>query len=170
MKRHNIEFIWGWFDALRRRDTESMAAAGVVWQGARPDLVCHGPAEVIAAFVTAYDANREIDSLELLCGDGHIVLGARAPELAVADVDTGGEIYEDLHDRGAPARRTCGAQKVSGSSHEQTACREAEVHRFSRRSRPRAAPPVAQWVPGDANALADCTMKKTCKCRPFESG
>jgi ribosomal protein S18 acetylase RimI-like enzyme len=96
MKRHNIEFIWGWFDALRRRDTESMAAAldqGVVWQGVRPDLVCHGPAEVIAAFVTAYDANQEIDSLELLGGDRHIVLGARAPKLAVADVDTGGEIY-----------------------------------------------------------------------------
>jgi ribosomal protein S18 acetylase RimI-like enzyme/ketosteroid isomerase-like protein len=96
MKRHNIEFIWGWFDALRRRDTESMAAAldpRVVWQGVRPDLVCHGPDEVIAAFVTAYDANQEIDSLELLGGDRHIVLGARAPELAVADVDTGGEIY-----------------------------------------------------------------------------
>ena len=26
MKRHNIEFLWGWFDALRRRDTESMSA------------------------------------------------------------------------------------------------------------------------------------------------
>jgi hypothetical protein len=48
MKRHNIEFLWGWFDALRRRDTESMAAAldaGVVWHGVRPDLVCHGPEE-----------------------------------------------------------------------------------------------------------------------------
>jgi hypothetical protein len=27
MKRHNIEFLWAWFDALRRRDTEAMAAA-----------------------------------------------------------------------------------------------------------------------------------------------
>jgi ketosteroid isomerase-like protein len=26
MKRHNIEFLWAWFDALRRRDTEAMAA------------------------------------------------------------------------------------------------------------------------------------------------
>jgi ketosteroid isomerase-like protein len=44
MKRHNIEFLWGWFDALRRGDTESMAAAlapDVVWQGVRPDFVCH---------------------------------------------------------------------------------------------------------------------------------
>jgi ribosomal protein S18 acetylase RimI-like enzyme len=96
VKRNNIEFFWGWFDALRRRDTESMAAAvdpGVVWHGVRPDLVCHGPSEVIAAFLTAYDANQEIDSLELLGGDTHIVLGARAPELAIDDVDTGGEIY-----------------------------------------------------------------------------
>jgi ribosomal protein S18 acetylase RimI-like enzyme len=96
VKRHNIEFLWGWFDALRRRDTESMAAAlgaGVVWQGVRPDLVCHGPDEVTAAFVAAYDANQEIESLELLGGDTHIVLGARAPELAIDDVDTGGEIY-----------------------------------------------------------------------------
>jgi limonene-1,2-epoxide hydrolase len=73
-----------------------MAAAldpDVVWQGIRPDLVCHGPDEVIAALATAYDANQEIDALELLGGDRHVVLGARARELAIADVDTGGEIY-----------------------------------------------------------------------------
>jgi ribosomal protein S18 acetylase RimI-like enzyme len=27
VKRHNIEFLWGWLDALRRRDTAAMAAA-----------------------------------------------------------------------------------------------------------------------------------------------
>jgi ketosteroid isomerase-like protein len=96
MKRRNIEFLWGWFDALRRRDTESMAAGlapDVVWQGIRPDLVCHGPDEVIAAFVTAYDANQEIDSLELLGADPQIVVGVRAPDLTVDEVDTEGEIY-----------------------------------------------------------------------------
>jgi ketosteroid isomerase-like protein len=96
MKRHSIEFLWGWFDALRRGDTESMAAGlapDVVWQGVRPDLVCSRPDEVIAAFVTAYDANQEIDSLELLGGDQKIVLGARAPDLTVDEVDTAGEIY-----------------------------------------------------------------------------
>jgi len=38
MKRQNIEFRWGWFDALRRRDTKSMAALldpGIVWQDVR---------------------------------------------------------------------------------------------------------------------------------------
>jgi len=96
VKRHDIEFLWGWLDARRRRDTDSMAAGlapDVVWQGVRPNLVCHGFDEVIAAFVTAYDANQEIDSLELLGGDQQIVLGVRTPDLAVDEVDTEGEIY-----------------------------------------------------------------------------
>ena len=97
MKRHNIEFLWGWFDAVRRRDGESMAAGlapDVVWQGVRPDLVCHGPDEVIAAFVTAYDASQEIDSLELFGRRGADRLGvARSPDLAIDQVVTTGEIY-----------------------------------------------------------------------------
>lgn len=96
MKRHNIEFLWGWFDALRRGDTQSMAAAlalDVIWEGVRPDLICHGPDEVIAAFVTAYDANQEIDSVEVIAGQERIVLGARSPDLAIDEVETWGEIY-----------------------------------------------------------------------------
>ena len=91
----------GLVDALRRRDTESMAAAlapDVVWQGVRPDLVCHGPDEVIAAFVTAYDANQEIDSLEVIGGEERIVLGARSPDLAIDQVDDGRDLQR-LHDR-----------------------------------------------------------------------
>ena len=87
MKRHNIEFLWAWFDLLRRRDRESMAAAldpHIVWQGVRPDLVCHGPEEVVAAFVTAYDANREIDSLELVGGgEARVRLAGRADAEAI---------------------------------------------------------------------------------------
>jgi ketosteroid isomerase-like protein len=127
MKRDNIEFLWGWFDALRRRDTESMAAGlapDVTWQGVHPELVCHGPDEVVAAFVTAYDANQEIVSLELLGGDQQIVLGVRAPDLTVDEVDAEGEIYnvftieggkitriEDYLDRNA----ALAAASISGS-------------------------------------------------------
>ena len=96
MKRNNIEFLWAWLDALRRRDTKSMAAAlapDVIWQGVRPDLVCHGLDEVIAAFVTAYDANQEIDSLEIIGGEDRIVFGARSRDLAIDEVETRGEIY-----------------------------------------------------------------------------
>lgn len=97
MKRHNIEFLWAWFDALRRRDTETMAGAldpDVVWQRIRKGLVCNGPEEVIATFVSGYDANQEIDSLELVGGEQHILLGVHAPDLGeIDDVEIGGEIY-----------------------------------------------------------------------------
>ena len=96
MKRHNIELIWGWLDALRRRDKEAMAAAldpDIVWQGVQSDLVCHGREEVVDAFMTAYDANQEIDSLELVGGETHIVFGVHSPDLEIADLDIGDEIY-----------------------------------------------------------------------------
>ena len=108
MKRHNIEFLWGWFDALRRGDTESMAAAlapEVVWQGVRPDLVCHGPDEVIAAFVTAYDATQEIESVEIIGGEERIVFGARSQDLTIDDVETKGEIYNVFTIEGGKIRR-----------------------------------------------------------------
>jgi ketosteroid isomerase-like protein len=97
MKRHTIELLWGWFDALRRRDTEAMAARlhpDVVWQGVTQDLVCHGPDEVIAAFLNGYDANQHIDSLELFGTDRNIVLGVRGSGLGdIADGVIGDEIY-----------------------------------------------------------------------------
>jgi ketosteroid isomerase-like protein len=95
--RHNIEFMWAWFDALRRRDTETMAAAlapDVVWQGVREGLICNGPAEVVETYVSGYDASQEIDSLELLGGERHIVLGVRAADLGeVGGVEIGSELY-----------------------------------------------------------------------------
>jgi len=97
MKRHNIEFLWAWFDALRRNDSETMAAALdplIVWHGIQEGLVCHGAQEVIATFASGYDANQEIDSLELIGGDQQIVLGVRGPDLGeISDVPIGGEIY-----------------------------------------------------------------------------
>lgn len=74
-----------------------MAAAldpNVIWQGIREGLVCNGPEEVVATFVSGYDANQEIDSLELLGGERHIVLGVHAPDLGeIGDVEIGDEIY-----------------------------------------------------------------------------
>jgi ketosteroid isomerase-like protein len=97
MKRHTIELLWGWLDALRRRDTEAMSASlhpDVVWQGVTQDLVCHGPKEVIAAFLNGYDANQHIDSLELFGTDRDIVLGVRGSGLGdIADGAIGDEIY-----------------------------------------------------------------------------
>jgi len=97
MKRHHIEYLWAWFDALRRNDTEAMSASlapTVVWQGIQAGLVCHGPDQVVEGFVSGYDASQEIDSVELLGSETHVVLGVRAPDLGeVEGIEIGSELY-----------------------------------------------------------------------------
>ena len=97
MKRHNLEAMIAWLDALRRRDLRALRAAldpAVVWQGLREDLSCYGPDEVAANFVAARDEGYDIDALELIPAPGHVVLGAhRAGLQEVAGVPLHGEIY-----------------------------------------------------------------------------
>ena len=68
----------------------------------------------------------------------------------VGDCDPVGSPVEEV--------KTCVAQKVSGSSHHQTACKEGGVHRF--RGAPAAGPARQTHQPTPR-------MKKTCQCRPF---
>jgi ketosteroid isomerase-like protein len=97
MKRHNLELMLAWLDALRRRDVEALRDGldpTVVWEGLRADLSCHGPDEVIAGFVSARDEGDDIDALELIPGPDHVVLGVRRPALReVAGIALDGQIY-----------------------------------------------------------------------------
>jgi len=82
---------------LRRRDLQALATAldpDIVWQGLRQDPVCRGPEEVVDAFVAQRDKNYDIDSVELIGGNDHVVLGVCVPGLReIAGIDVGGEIY-----------------------------------------------------------------------------
>jgi ketosteroid isomerase-like protein len=97
MKRHNLEVIITWLDALRRRDLQALRAAldpAIVWEGVREDLSCHGPDEVVAGFLAARDANYDIDALELIPAPEHVVLGVRRAELReINGTPLHGEIY-----------------------------------------------------------------------------
>jgi hypothetical protein len=97
MKRHNLEVMIAWLDALRRRDLRALRAAldpAVVWQGLREELSCHGPDDVVAGFLAARDERDDIDALELIPASGHVVLGAhRTQLLEIAGVPLHGEIY-----------------------------------------------------------------------------
>jgi hypothetical protein len=97
MKRHNLEVILAWLDALRRRDVPALTAAlepTIVWQGLRDDLSCNGPDEVVRGFLAARDDGYDIDGLELIPAPGHVVLGVRRAELQEFDgIQLDGEIY-----------------------------------------------------------------------------
>jgi len=97
MKRHNLEVIIAWLDALRRRDLQALRSAldpAIVWQGVREDLLCHGPNQVVAGFVAARDEGYDIDALELIPAPGHVVVGVRRAELRKIDgTPLHGEIY-----------------------------------------------------------------------------
>jgi hypothetical protein len=97
MKRHNLEVILAWLDALRRRDREALTLIldrAIVWQGLRDDLSCHGADEVIATFIAARDEGYDIDALELIPANAHVVLGVRRAELQDIDgFELHGEIY-----------------------------------------------------------------------------
>ena len=73
--------------------TASLAPT-VVWQGIQAGLVCHGPDQVVEGFVSGYDATQEIDSIELLGSETHVVLGVHAPDLGeVEGIEIGTELY-----------------------------------------------------------------------------
>lgn len=80
MKRHTIEFLIGFLDALRRDDRDAVRSAlrpDVVWHGLRPDLVCRNADEVVETFVANRDERPgEIERLELIGGERHAILHA----------------------------------------------------------------------------------------------
>jgi hypothetical protein len=80
VKRKNIEFLIGFLDALRRDDRDAVRAAlkpDIVWQGLRPDLVCHSADEVTDMFVGNRDEHyRQIDVVELIGAERHAILHA----------------------------------------------------------------------------------------------
>jgi ketosteroid isomerase-like protein len=97
VKRSNIELMIGWLDALRRGDREAVAASldpDIVWYGRRPDLICHGPEEVVETFISQRDQGYDIDSLELIGGMDSVVLHARLPDRHSVDgTSIDGELY-----------------------------------------------------------------------------
>jgi hypothetical protein len=97
MKRQNIEVVLGFLDAIRRRDRRAAADflhSEIVWQGVLPDLVCHGPDEVLGIFLAQRDEPIEIDRLELIGTERGAMFAVHRPEVwEVAGVEIHGAMY-----------------------------------------------------------------------------
>jgi limonene-1,2-epoxide hydrolase len=97
--RQNLEVVVAWLDAMRRRDltaVERLLEPDVVWRGLPVDAVCHDRAEVLDMLRAdeLHEGVRSIDALELVAGNGGVVLGVRSPEFhEIGDVPLAGQLF-----------------------------------------------------------------------------
>jgi ketosteroid isomerase-like protein len=97
--RENLEVVVAWLDAMRRRDlgaVEEVLEPDVVWRGLPADAVCHDRAEVLDMLRAdeLHEGLRAIGALELVAGDGSVVLGVRSPELTeIGEVPLEGQLF-----------------------------------------------------------------------------
>jgi predicted enzyme related to lactoylglutathione lyase len=80
----NVDLIlFGWVDALRRRDPERIAdrlAPDIVWQGLRRDLVCPNRAAVLDNISTGGPVRERVTGIEVAAVDEHrVLLGVQLP-------------------------------------------------------------------------------------------
>ena len=97
--REKLEVVVAWLDAMRRGDlaaVEALLAPDVVWRGLPADAVCHDRSDVLDMLRAdeLHKGLRSIDALELVAGDGGVVLGVRSPELVeIGDVPLEGRLF-----------------------------------------------------------------------------
>ncbi len=93
-----LAVLVAWIDALRRRDLEAiedLLDPEVVWRGVPADAICHDRSEVLDMLGEQLAAGlMRVSAVELLAGDGAVVLGVRSDELRqIGDVPLAGQIF-----------------------------------------------------------------------------
>jgi limonene-1,2-epoxide hydrolase len=87
--------VVAWLDAMRRGEPESAAdyfRADVRWRGLPDDALCNSRDEVLEMLQRTQPPRA--DALELIVGDGTVVLGVRSADLReIGDVPLAGQLY-----------------------------------------------------------------------------
>jgi ketosteroid isomerase-like protein len=97
--RENLEVVVAWLDAMRRRDltaVEELLEPDVVWRGLPAYAVCHNREDVLNMLRAdeLHEGLRATDALELVAGDGTVVLAIRSPEFEqIGDVPLAGRLF-----------------------------------------------------------------------------
>jgi ketosteroid isomerase-like protein len=97
--RENLEVVVAWLDAMRRADlacVEELLEPDVVWRGLPDGAVCQNRDDVLDMLRAEqlHEGLRSTDALELVAGDGTVVLGVRSHELTeIGDVPLEGQLF-----------------------------------------------------------------------------
>jgi len=85
VQQDNLAVIVAWLDAMRRGDllaVTELLAPNVVWRGVPAHDVCRDRREVLAMLAGRTEEGFEsTEALELVTGEGTVVLGIRSPAL-----------------------------------------------------------------------------------------
>jgi limonene-1,2-epoxide hydrolase len=76
----NLEIVFDWMNAMRYRDIDTIGRLfdpAVVWVDVAGDVACDGRDHALAWLRSAPTELNEVDAVELLANDEHVVLGVR---------------------------------------------------------------------------------------------
>jgi ketosteroid isomerase-like protein len=93
----NLQLVLDWIDALRQGDIDAIAERfhpDVAWEDVAGGVACQGREQVLAWLRAAPAQPTDVDALELLADDGHVVLGIRNhARQALAGVRLDGQLF-----------------------------------------------------------------------------
>jgi limonene-1,2-epoxide hydrolase len=76
----NLEIVFDWMNAMRYRDIDTIGRLfdpAVVWVDVAGDVACDGRDHALAWLRSTPTELNEVDAVELLANDEHVVLGIR---------------------------------------------------------------------------------------------
>ena len=76
----NLQLVLDWIDALRHGDIDALAERfhpDVAWEDVAGGIACDGRAQLLAWLRAAPAQPTDVDALELLANDDHVMLGVR---------------------------------------------------------------------------------------------
>ena len=97
--RQNLGVVVAWLDAMRRGDlaaVEEVLEPDVTWRGLPAGAVSRDREDVLDMLRAdeLHEGLRSTDAMELVAGDGTVVLGVRSPELTdIGDVPLEGQLF-----------------------------------------------------------------------------
>jgi ketosteroid isomerase-like protein len=95
--RANVETMLAFLDAIRRRELDAAVgyfAPEVVWEGLVPGVECANRDAVREMLAESIDDDIDVDQLEVVGGDPHVVLGVRSRQLEeLAGVKLSGQLF-----------------------------------------------------------------------------
>jgi len=93
----NLQLVLDWIDALRRGDIDTVAERfhpDVAWTDLTGSVACAGREQVLAWLRAAPAEPPDVDALELLANDDHVVLGVRnLSRQELAGVHLAGQLF-----------------------------------------------------------------------------